>query len=202
MATKDQWIQSAVHEFISVFPVGTVLTAKELGEWMVGVGGVGAPDTVDPITRGNEPTWIKYIRDRAALRGQMNRFAMSQVFAAEHDTPYEIQHIRGEEYQVCSVSEDIKKLMRDLLERTKSGFRRKSNKIKRLHTIAETQLLEPARIIQLERMKEDLVDTEGDVTRILLKAIRMLNRCDQDFVTMSAVGITNGDNEQALLTDQ
>lgn len=191
MATKDPWIISMVEVFARDFPIGTRLSAKDLGKWMIDHKGIEEPFSTKP----NDPTWIKYIRDRNALRAQFNRYASSKTFAATSmSNPFEIHHIKGDEYQVLAIHDDIRKLMRDLIGRTKIGFGIKSRKIGRLHDIAEAQALPFPEVLRLDRLKEDLNDTREDVVRILNKAIRLMDRCDQDFETMSKKGITNGNS--------
>lgn len=192
MATKDEWIIAAVNDFVGDFPIGSKLTAKDLGNWMVEHNGIEAPETVDPNIRTNNATWVKYVRDRATLRAQLNRYSCTATYAAEGGIPYEIHHIAGEKYRVLAMKDDIRILMYKLLKKTKSGFQIKTNKIKRLREVAEVGTLNHNEKIRLERMCQDLNYTEGEVTRTLERALELLGRCDQDFITMAALGITNG----------
>jgi len=192
MATKDIWLINTVHEFIKDFPVGTKLTAKKLGKWMIENEAIEKPNTSNKHTRSNDATWVKYVRDRATLRAQMNRFASSATFAAEADTPYEIQHIGGDNYQVCSIIDDIRMLMRKLLEQSKTGFNKRTSKINRLHKIAHSQPLLVDEVHRLEDMKADLEDARLHVTLALETAIGRFNRAEALFADLAAKKITNG----------
>lgn len=192
MATKDPWLISTVEQFAKDFPIGMKLTAKELGQWMIAHKGIEAPQSIRP----KDPTWIKYVRERGALRAQFNRYSSSQTFVEESMfPPFEIHHIKGDEYQVLGVNDDIRKLMRDLLQKSKSGFTIKARKIDRLHTVAESQALPYTEVLRLERMKEDLNDTKDDLVRTLNKALRHLDRCEKDIKLLEEKGVTNGDGD-------
>ena len=185
MATKNSWVIDAVIQFNIKFPIGTELTADELGRWLITHNGIDDPKTTDP----KNPRWMKYVRDRATTRLQLNRYAMSAEYQQTGGLPYEIQHLQGNQYRIMGVVDDIKKITRDYLKKINSVIDTKISKTRRIVDIAKDDAKLWEKEKHLNRLIGNLERAKRNVKLAIEDAGVMIDQFEEDMNEIAALGI-------------
>ncbi len=160
MSTTQYWLKDAVHFFSMEHKIGSTLTVEEFGNWLIRNNFIDEPKSKST----SSPYWIKFVKDRNAIRGRMNRFASSDSFAEEGEDPYSIELVGHNNLEVLSAYDDIKKLAIQASNKIPKGLSIKIDTFKeKLKAIIENDGKSSPEYKSVSRMIEDMIDAKNNI---------------------------------------
>lgn len=148
----DDFITQLTEHFVTVFPIGTELTAKDFGKFLIDNKAIEDPET----TNRADARWHKYINERAAVRNQMNNCALNKRFIKDGNTPFQIapkdNTSKNGIYKVWAAEEFTAVFYDRSLDSVMSNNTSQTGMIKRLVAAAEKTGMPQKKIDNLKKL--------------------------------------------------
>jgi len=168
--------------FINDFPVGSILTLKDLDDWGFAHHEYG---TTNPNSTQELNDARNNLRKRVNNGGTADSRMHSDCFTVEV-----LNH--GKDYVVREASTQIDISIKELPKQMKTYFNGKKSRIKTLMTSVDFEQLPPMDRIRIELLEMHLDETATDIGNAMLRFNREWKRAQNSIGRLSDVGLNGG----------